>query len=111
VSIDKIKKNGKLIYSGSYITERSSMNNPPFPYYPNVTNDEVGPERIGQVTAYTGPMFDIFFVTEDGQTGIVVGVTKKFTDPLVWDTLCIGTRVKFRCTNHLVRVVEISVIP
>lgn len=86
------------------------MNIPPFPYHLLVKVSDVGPERTGVIYVDLRPMFDTFHIIEDGDTGYRFSVVRKFTDPIIWNALSLGTRVKFRATIRLPRIVEITII-
>ena len=86
-----------------------SVGDVPFPYHPLVTEADVGPEQTGEVSADLRPSFPMFLVRSD-MTGILEPVVEKFTDPGVFNALRVGTRVKFRVTIRLPRVVSLSII-
>ncbi len=81
----------------------------PFPHYPNVKEEDVGPERTGVITLYISE-FEMFCLIEDAVTGQQFAVVKKFTDPTVFSALAVGTRVRFRATHKFARIVSISII-
>ena len=109
--IDKISGDGRLV-SGMFVRSIGDhiMDKPPFPYHPLVTEDEVGPERTGEVFADLRHSHGMFLIKEDGGTGFQFSVVEKFTDPTVFNALRFGIRVKLRATVRLARIVSISIL-
>lgn len=87
----------------------NAMDKPPFPYHPLVNEADVGPEQTGEVFADLRPDFCLFVIKED-VTGMQQVVAEKFTDPAVFNVLQLGTRVKFRATIRLPRIVSLTII-
>ena len=86
------------------------MDKPPFLYHPLVTEADVGPEQTGEIFADLSTSYHLFLIRAD-ITGILEPVVEKFTDPTIYNTLRLGTRVKFRTTIRYPKVVSLAIIP
>ena len=89
------------------------MSEPLYPRYPQVVKTDVGPELTGVVTGEIHEYeCDMFIVEDDMGMGYEMHVLKEHTDPVVFNALLVGSRVKFCLTlGHAPILLSISILP